>query len=124
MCARPKKNITTSLVTATQWHTLVFLRSVRREKNLDDVLQTETVYVNVSKGVLASLEDLQSVFGTTDAKAICIQILEKGELQVRRTSANHVLLQSGRGARCAEATLLCNFALSTSARVPAHRSRV
>ena len=85
------------------------------EKDLDEVLQTEAVFSNVSKvrpaveeplcgcscpfglhifvkyartarcapqGVLAAKEDLEAVFGTTDQRAICLVILEKGELQV------------------------------------------
>jgi len=84
----------------------------RVEKDLDEVLQSHTVYSNVSKGVLAKSKDLVKAFGTDDQTKICIevpiprpippaircslspercyspidslplQILEKGELQV------------------------------------------
>lgn len=52
------------------------------EKDLDEVLQTETVYHNVSKGVLATSKELQEAFGTTDQRTICLEVLAKGELQV------------------------------------------
>ncbi|KAF4392476.1 hypothetical protein CsatB_030441 [Cannabis sativa] len=52
------------------------------EKDLDEVLQSQTVYSNVSKGVLAKSKDLIAAFGTDDQSKICLQILEKGELQV------------------------------------------
>lgn len=52
------------------------------EKDIDEVLQSHTVYSNVSKGVLAKSKDLIAAFGTDDQTKICLQILEKGELQV------------------------------------------
>jgi len=56
---------------------------VRREKDLDEVLQSTSVFHNVSKGVGAKDKDLQAAFGTTDHSAICLEILARGELQVR-----------------------------------------
>uniref|UniRef100_A0A0D6R5I9 U1-type domain-containing protein n=1 Tax=Araucaria cunninghamii TaxID=56994 RepID=A0A0D6R5I9_ARACU len=52
------------------------------EKDLDEVLQSHTVYSNVSKGVLAKSKDLIKAFGTDDQEKICLEILDKGELQV------------------------------------------
>ncbi|KAJ6399036.1 hypothetical protein OIU77_019732 [Salix suchowensis] len=53
------------------------------EKDLDEVLQSHhTVYSNVSKGVLAKSVDLKKAFGHDDQTRICLEILEKGELQV------------------------------------------
>ncbi|XP_031503702.1 uncharacterized protein LOC116266582 [Nymphaea colorata] len=52
------------------------------EKDLDEVLQSQTVYSNVSKGILAKSKDLMMAFGTDDNSKICLEILEKGELQV------------------------------------------
>ena len=60
---------------------------VRSEKDLDEVVQTTTIFANVSKGVLAKHEDLQKVFGTTDEDKICRIILAEGELQVRAVNA-------------------------------------
>ncbi|KAK4764785.1 hypothetical protein SAY86_025875 [Trapa natans] len=52
------------------------------EKDIDEVLQSQTVYSNVSKGVLAKSKDLVKAFGTDDQSKICLEILDKGELQV------------------------------------------
>lgn len=52
------------------------------EKDIDEVLQSQTVYSNVSKGVLAKSKDLMLAFGTDDHPTICLEILDKGELQV------------------------------------------
>lgn len=46
------------------------------------MLQTITVYNNVSKGILAKDKDLMAAFGTIDQKAVCLEILARGELQV------------------------------------------
>ncbi|XP_068629911.1 ribosome maturation protein SBDS [Battus philenor] len=52
------------------------------EKDIDEVLQTHTVFTNVSKGQVAKKDDLLKVFGKDNQTEICIEILEKGELQV------------------------------------------
>ncbi|KAI9168225.1 hypothetical protein H9P43_007597 [Blastocladiella emersonii ATCC 22665] len=52
------------------------------ETDIDNVLQTSSVFINVSKGQLAKAEDLDKAFKTTDQDAICLEILKKGELQV------------------------------------------
>uniref|UniRef100_A0AAQ4PKB2 Ribosome maturation protein SDO1/SBDS N-terminal domain-containing protein n=1 Tax=Gasterosteus aculeatus aculeatus TaxID=481459 RepID=A0AAQ4PKB2_GASAC len=44
------------------------------EKDLDEVLQTQSVFVNVSKGQVAKKEDLTKSFGTDDLTEICKQI--------------------------------------------------
>jgi len=59
------------------------------EKDLDEVLQTDTVFLNVSKGVLAKKEDLQRGFGHSDEKKACQEILQKGELQVGAKERQH-----------------------------------
>lgn len=46
------------------------------------MLQTHTVFTNVSKGQVAKKEDLVKIFGKEDQTEICKEILEKGELQV------------------------------------------
>ena len=40
--------------------------------------QTTQIFANVGKGVLAKLEDVEKVFGTTDEKTVCTLILEVG----------------------------------------------
>jgi len=52
------------------------------EKDLSEVLQTEAVFTNVSKGQVAKKEDLIKAFGKDDTTEICKEILAKGELQV------------------------------------------
>ncbi|KAB7504349.1 Ribosome maturation protein SBDS [Armadillidium nasatum] len=52
------------------------------EKDIDEVLQTHTVFTNVSKGQVAKKEDLLKCFQMEDQTKICNLILEKGELQV------------------------------------------
>merc|ERR1711981_1521865 len=52
------------------------------EKDLDEVLQSHTVFLNVSKGQVAKKEDLIKAYDTADATTICKEILTKGELQV------------------------------------------
>ena len=52
------------------------------DTDLDDVLQSHSVFMNVSKGQTAKTEDLMKAFGIEDQTKICIEILEKGELQV------------------------------------------
>lgn len=54
----------------------------RVEVDIDEVLQTDSVFANVSRGILAKNKDMQKAFGTTDQDAIARQILDKGELQV------------------------------------------
>ncbi|KAI8817844.1 ribosome maturation protein SBDS-like protein [Fimicolochytrium jonesii] len=52
------------------------------ETDLDNVLQTRSVFVNVSKGQTAKQEDLQAAFKTGDLDKIILEILRKGEQQV------------------------------------------
>lgn len=52
------------------------------EDDLDEVLQTSSIFTNVSKGVLAKNKDLQDAFKTDDPGKIVLEILRKGELQV------------------------------------------
>jgi len=54
----------------------------KTEKDVDEVLQTHTVFINVSKGQVAKREDLVAAFETDNQTDICKLILEKGELQV------------------------------------------
>lgn len=60
---------------------------LRSEKDLDEVLQTTTVFSNVGKGVLANKEDLVAAFGTADHDKISLEILTRGELQVGKLGA-------------------------------------
>ncbi|EON62234.1 hypothetical protein W97_01455 [Coniosporium apollinis CBS 100218] len=53
------------------------------EKDLDNVLQIPNVFLNVSKGQVASKEDLAKSFGKdTSRDDIILEILKKGDIQV------------------------------------------
>jgi len=52
------------------------------EKDLSEVLQTDRIFANVSKGEFAKAKDMQKVFGTKDEDEISKLILSKGQLQV------------------------------------------
>ncbi|XP_050410050.1 ribosome maturation protein SBDS [Patella vulgata] len=52
------------------------------ETDIDEVLQSHTVFTNVSKGEVAKTADLKKVFDTDNHSEICLKILTKGELQV------------------------------------------
>ena len=52
------------------------------ETDLSEVLQTDRIFTNVSKGQFANHADLLKVFDTKDEEVIARIILEKGQLQV------------------------------------------
>jgi ribosome maturation protein SDO1 len=52
------------------------------EKDLDNVLQIHSVFINVSKGQLANSKELKEAFDTENESEIILKILEKGEIQV------------------------------------------
>ena len=51
------------------------------ETDADEVLQGRTVYLNVGKGQVASANDLESAFGTSDADEVALVILSHGMFQ-------------------------------------------
>ena len=60
------------------------------ETDLDEVIQTEQIFSNVSKGVMAKEKDLKKAFGKGKSmEEICKEILQKGELQVRTPTKNN-----------------------------------
>ncbi|GFR93532.1 ribosome maturation protein SBDS [Elysia marginata] len=59
----------------TQWRNKI-------ETDIDEVLQTQKVFSNVSKGEFAKMADLKKAFDMDDETEICKLILSKGELQV------------------------------------------
>ncbi|CAM9123128.1 unnamed protein product [Chrysoparadoxa australica] len=52
------------------------------ETDMDEVLQIDNVFHNVSKGILANKKDMVKAFGTADKLVVIKHILDKGELQV------------------------------------------
>ncbi|ORY82693.1 putative Shwachman-Bodian-diamond syndrome protein [Protomyces lactucae-debilis] len=52
------------------------------EKDIDEVLQIDSIFANVSKGAVASNDDIKKAFGEKPKEDIIQEILKKGELQV------------------------------------------
>jgi ribosome maturation protein SDO1 len=52
------------------------------EADLDEVLQIDRVFSNVSKGIVANTDDLKAAFNTDDISKVVLEILKNGELQV------------------------------------------
>lgn len=52
------------------------------ETDLSEVLQTDRIFTNVSKGEFAKAKDLQKIFGTKDEEEIARNILSTGQVQV------------------------------------------
>lgn len=55
---------------------------------MDEVLQTDIVFTNVSKGQEAKKDDLMKAFGTDSRTEICKIILAKGEAQISEKERN------------------------------------
>lgn len=58
---------------------------------MDEVVQIENVFLNVSKGQVAPHDDLMKAFGTTNIAEVIPEILKKGELQVGDKERSHEL---------------------------------
>uniref|UniRef100_A0A4W3IEN2 Ribosome maturation protein SBDS n=1 Tax=Callorhinchus milii TaxID=7868 RepID=A0A4W3IEN2_CALMI len=71
-----------STLRGTEHAVLNIASCIYSEKDLDEVLQTHTVFTNVSKGQVAKKEDYVKAFGVDNQTEVCKQILAKGELQV------------------------------------------
>jgi ribosome maturation protein SDO1 len=50
------------------------------DTNLDDVLQSYSIFMNVSKGQVAKKEDLVKAFGTEDETKICLEVFKPSSL--------------------------------------------
>ncbi|KAI8882494.1 Shwachman-Bodian-diamond syndrome protein [Backusella circina FSU 941] len=61
------------------------------ETDLDEVLQIHSVFLNVSKGQVASKDDLKKCFKTEEADKVIQEILKKGELQVAEKERSNQL---------------------------------
>ncbi|CAO3666279.1 unnamed protein product [Umbelopsis vinacea] len=61
------------------------------ETDLDEVLQIHSIFLNVSKGQVASKDDLSKSFKTDDQDKIIQEILKKGELQVSEKERSNKL---------------------------------
>jgi ribosome maturation protein SDO1 len=61
------------------------------EQDLSEVLQTDRIFTNVSKGEFCKAADLQEVFGTKNEEEIAMLILQKGQIQVSELERNQQL---------------------------------
>lgn len=61
---------------------LAFKAKEGKSVNLDELVVGEYVYKDARKGLKASPEVLQKVFGTTDIKKIALEIVKRGEIQL------------------------------------------
>ncbi|CEH14949.1 shwachman-bodian-diamond syndrome protein [Ceraceosorus bombacis] len=66
------------------------------EKDLDEVLQIKSIFVNVSKGQTASKEDVEKAFPGLNTDEALLEILKKGDLQVGEKERSHELSNSFR----------------------------
>eukprot|EP01083_Nonionella_stella_P056025 147733_1 len=84
------------------------------EKDLSEVLQTETIFKNVQRGIEAPAKDLKQAFKTTNETEICKKILEKGQLQVSKKER-----KDGLEAKFKEiATIICNKCVNKETKKP------
>ena len=63
----------------------------KMETDISEVLQTDSVFSNVSKGMLAPQKDIQECFNTTDSIKVCEEILNKGDMQVSEQERQAVI---------------------------------
>jgi ribosome maturation protein SDO1 len=61
------------------------------EQDLSEVLQTDRIFTNVSKGEFCKAADLQEVFGTRNEEEIVELILQTGQVQVSDKERNQQL---------------------------------
>ena len=61
---------------------LAFQLKEGKKVNLDELLIGDYVYKDARKGLKASPETLQKVFGTTDPRKIAAEIVKRGEIQL------------------------------------------
>eukprot|EP01135_Chromosphaera_perkinsii_P010582 Nk52_evm1s2175 gene=Nk52_evmTU1s2175 len=61
----------------------------KAEDDLDEVLQTHTIFSNVSKGQVAKRADWVKAFKSEEEDKVVLEILKKGELQVSEKERQH-----------------------------------
>ena len=52
------------------------------EPDIDEVVQSHEIFLNVSKGIIAKKDELQKAFNESDLEKILLLILKQGEIQV------------------------------------------
>jgi len=61
------------------------------EKDLDEVLQTTTIFKKVAQGCVANQADIKAAFGDAEEEEICKLILKAGHLQVSKKERDQEL---------------------------------
>ena len=84
------------------------------ETDISEVLQTDTIFKNVQRGISAPAKDMKQAFKTTDEEKICRIILEKGQLQVSKKER-----KDGLEAKFREiATIICDKCVNSETQKP------
>ena len=84
------------------------------EKDISEVLQIETIFKNVQRGIEAPTKDLKQAFKTTDEREICKIILEKGQLQVSKKERKDELQSKFKEI----ATIICDKCVNKETKKP------
>ncbi len=86
----------------------------RTTRDLDEVLQSHLIFLNVSKGETARDADLLAAFGSKDRAQIVLEILAKGDLQVGQEERGHHLQMVSREV----ATIVAEKCVNPQTRTP------
>ena len=86
----------------------------RLEKDLDNVIQIQQVFTNVSKGQAANQQDLLKLFKTDNVDEIVKQILDKGEIQVGEKERSQQLNNTVKDV----ATIICDKTVNPETKRP------
>lgn len=79
----------------------LFILLGNSEKDIDEVLQSHTVYSNVSKGVLAKSKDLVKAFGTDDQTKICLEVIDFNlKFSIQETNIYFVIISETQLQHC------------------------
>jgi len=62
-----------------------------KQVNIDDVIAGDFIYKDAKKGLKASPESMRSVFGTDDPRAVALEIIKHGELQLTAEQRRKIL---------------------------------
>lgn len=69
----------------------IVVTAAHRTTDLDEVLQTDAIFTNVSKGQVAKKDELQKVFGAATRAQIISEILHNGDIQLGEKERSHKL---------------------------------
>jgi len=61
------------------------------EVELDDIFEVYVIYENISRGVKATKDDIEVVFGETTDREMAVRVLKEGQLQLTADQRNEIL---------------------------------